>query len=417
MASGSRLNPIRLNRYRANRRSGIGLTFFAVMLMILMAFVALGVDAGMFFTQQAELQVAATSAAAGAAIDLPDGASATALRLATANMPVDQHGAVLAGSDVVTGHWNSSSRTFAANGTPLNSVRISTRKSAANGNPVRWLVGQALGRQAIEISASATAALLPELPGGISATGSIDMSGNASIDSYDASQGPYDPATAGQEGDIVADGTISLGGSSTVKGDVKGASVSAGGNATVTGSMGSTRRPVDLPSVDTSVVETDNDNASLPLYEQGNSTGSPLDADRNFSLSGGVDYEIPPGNYYFNDFSLSGQSSITISGPTNIYLTGDLDTSGGDVLNSSQNPSDLRILMTGGSAVINASIDTYLLLYAPDSDVTVSGSGEVFGAIVGNNVEFSGTGDVHFDVSLSVGDVIPGLSRRSALVD
>jgi cytoskeletal protein CcmA (bactofilin family) len=273
-----------------------------------------------------------------------------------------------------------------------------------------------LGKSSIDMSATATAALLPELPGAIGSTGSISMKGNASVDSYDSSQGTYDPATAGQDGDIVADGTISLSGSSSIKGDVKGSTVTAQGNSQVSGSTAPSRRPLDFPSVDATEVALENDNDGLPTYTKGKQTISPLDGNRNFSLSGGIDYAIPPGNYYFNDLNLSGQSTLTVSGVTTIYLTGDLDTSGGDVINASQDPNNLRILMTGGTAVINASVDWYGLLYAPDTDVTINGTGEVFGAIIARDVDFGGTGDVHFDLNLTASDVIDGLTKRSAIV-
>ena len=403
-------------RHRCRSRSGIALTLFAVILLFLLSFIVLAVDTSFFFTQQAELQVAATAAAAGAALDLPDGATDTALRLAEANMPTLLHGAVLTASGVELGNWNDSTRLFTSGGTPLNAVRVTTSKSSGNGNGVPWLFGRLLGRQDLDLSATATAALLPELPGAIGSTGSISVSGNASTDSYDSTEGPYDPAEAGDDGDLVADGSLSIGGSAVVNGDVKGGSVSSGGGATVTGSISPVRRALSFPPVDTSEVELVNDNDLLPEYEQGNNLVSPLDGNRNFSISSGLSYEIPPGTYYFNDLSLSGQASLNISGPTTIYLTGDLDTSGGDVINSSQDPNSFRILMTGGTAVINASIDWYGLLYAPNSEVTVNGSGDVYGAIVGADVEFSGTGEIHFDVSLTVSDIVDGITKRSAIV-
>ncbi len=404
-------------RHRRRSRSGIALTLLAVLFLVLLSFVVLGVDTSLFLTQRAELQVAATAAAAGAALDLPDGATDTALRLAEANMPAAQHGSVLTGSGVEIGYWSESTRVFIPSGTPVNAVRVTTSKSSASGNAVPWLFGQLLGRQDVDLSASATAALLPELPGAIGSTGSISMSGNASTDSYDSTQGPYNPATAGDGGDVVADGSISIGGSATINGDVRGGSVTSSGGATVTGSTSPLRRSLDFPSVDTTEAAINNDNDALPLYEQGNKLVSPLDGDRNFSLSSGVAYGIPQGTYYFNDLKLSGQASLSVTGPTTIYLTGNLDTSGGDVINATEDPNNLRILMTGGTAVINASVDWYGLLYAPDSEVTINGSGDVYGAIIGEEVKFSGTGDIHFDVSLTVSDVIEGIRDRSAIVD
>ncbi len=406
-----------IRRSRSRTHAGVILIVVALVLLVLMSFVALAVDFSLFYTELAELQIAATSAAAGAALDLPDGATATALRLVEANLPPDVHGPVSDNSDVEVGHWDNSTRTFTAGATPVNAVRVTTQKSNAKGNAANWLVARLLGLDALELTASATATLLPELPGAIGGTGSISLKGNATVDSYDSTAGAYDPATAGDNGDIVAVGSISVGGSATVNGDLKGNGVSSGGNSTVTGSISAPRRPLDFPSVDVTEVAADNDNDALPMVQKGGKLSSPLDADRNFTLSGGVAYEIPPGDYYFNDLKLSGQSSLIVSGPTNIYLTGDLDTSGGDVINNSQDPNNLRIFMTGGSATISASIDWYGLLYAPDSEVTIKGSADIYGAIIGQNVDFGGTGDVHFDESLTLSDIIDGISIRSSVVE
>jgi hypothetical protein len=406
-----------MKRFRQSRaRSGAMLVQVGFVLLALLTFVALAVDVSLFYLQRAELEVAATSAAAGAAIDLSDNPVGTAVRLAEVNLPPALHGTVLASSDVEVGNWKETTRVFTANATPANAVRVTTRKSSARGNAAQWLAGSLFGLSSIDLSSRATAVLLPELPGAIGATGSISITGNVSIDSYSSSEGSYDPALAGEEGDVVTSGDLSFGGSSIVNGDAKGATVSVSGGAQVTGETSDLRRPLDLPPVDATAVAADNDNDLLPGIMKGNNLVSPLDANRNFTLSSGVDYDIPPGAYYFNDLKISGQSSLRVSGPTTIYLTGDLDTSGGDVINSTEDPNNLRIFMTGGSATINASIDWYGLLYAPTSDVSISGSADIYGAIIGENVFANGTGEIHFDTSLTIGDEVAGIVRRSRVV-
>jgi hypothetical protein len=328
------------------------------------------------------------------------------------------HGSVLAAADVETGFWNTTSRTFIVGGTPVNAVRVTTRRSSANGNPVGPMFGWVLGSSGHDLHASATAMLLPLLPGGLASTGDISLSGNVTIDSYHSTEGAYDPGTAGDNGDVATDGSVSITGSVTVNGDVTGGDVSSGGGGTVTGDMSEPRRPISLPPVDTSGVESDNDNDQLPLIQQGNRMVSPLDADRNFSLSSNVDYDIPPGTYYFNDMTLSGQATLNLSGPTVFYLTGDLDTSGGDVVNTTEDPKNLVIYMTGGTATVNASVDWYGVIYAPETDIQFTGSADVYGAIVGASIDASGSGEIHFDEDVSfVLEADIDLPNRSTLVD
>lgn len=397
-------------------RSAIILVKLALLLPVLMLFVALGVDVGLFYMQLAELQVAAEAAAVGAAHDLPDDPSSTAIRIAESNMPIAVHGTVLTPSQIDIGYWDGSSRSFVAGATPTNAVRVTAQKSAASGNPVRWLVGDILGLTPLDIRSQATAVLLPELPGGVSSRGSITMSGKATTGSYDARLGPYDYNSPGQNGDLTANQSISLTGSVRISGSLRADNISVGGNANVSGSSSTLRRPLSLPSVDTTEISFNNDNASLPPITKGNNTEPVLDADGNFLLNGNVDYSIPPGDYYFNDFSVGGQARLTVSGPTNIYLTGNLDTSGGNMVNSSQLPSNMRVLMEGGTARVNAGLKWYGLLYAPDTDVILNGNAEVFGAVVGDNVQSNGTAEIYFDESLTIGDLIPGIPKRSRIV-
>ncbi len=395
------------------------LLLLAFLLFILFGFAALAVDVGHFYQTKDLLQVTASSAATSAALDLPDerAASATAIHFASLNMPSSEHGQVLTSSDVIFGNWNDDTRTFTSGGTPVNAVRVTTRRESSGGNAVGTFFGRLLGVTEANINATATAKLLPDLLGAIGAGGSISITGNLTIDSYNSTEGSYDPGTSGDNGDIAAGGAVSVGGSAEIQGSVRGETVSTSGSAEI-GETSVSRREVDYPSIDISEAQDENDNENLPLITQGNQTFSPLDAQGNFRLSSGVDYGIPPGVYLFNDLSLDGQASLNISGPTDIYLTGDLDTSGGDLINSTENPNNLRILMTGGTAELNASVDWYGLLYAPDSEVVLSGSADIYGAIIGENVTASGTGDIHFDEGLELGDDLSSqLPKRSNLVE
>ena len=103
----------------------------------------------------------------------------------------------------------------------------------------------------------------------------------------------------------------------------------------VTGNTSPRLRPLNLPSVDMSDVSITNDNSSLPQIQKGNNFVDILDGSRNFTLDGGRSYTIPTGDYYFNDLTLTGSSTLNVDPGVNIYLTGKLNTSGGDLINSS----------------------------------------------------------------------------------
>lgn len=107
--------------------------------VLLTGIVGLSVDITDAFRNQALLQSAADSAAVAAVMSLhePDEEPvAMANAYAAANMNQTHNGDVLADADIAIGHWDFTNRIFTAGGTPENAVRVITRRSVANANPV-----------------------------------------------------------------------------------------------------------------------------------------------------------------------------------------------------------------------------------------------------------------------------------------
>ena len=92
-----------------------------------------------------------------------------------------------------------------------------------------------------------------------------------------------------------------------------------------------------LSPTDPGSTDQNNDNASIPNSDGGQ---TPLNAKGEYSLSGGDAADLPPGTYYFSKLTLSGGSTIRISGPTVIYVTGDVSLSGGSVTNATSLPKE-----------------------------------------------------------------------------
>ena len=125
---------------------------------------------------------------------------------------------------------------------------------------------------------------------------------------------------------------------------------------------------------------------------------------------------MPPGTYYLNDFTLSGQSVLNFNGRTILYITGNLERGGGTAVNNdSMVPSNLEIYMTGGTANITSNNDFYGVIYAPNTDITLSGVADLYGAAVGKTLSMTGGGQAFYDESLDLSQV--DLPKRTALVD
>ncbi len=141
-----------IRAFQRDERGGTML-LMAIGLLASASMAALAVDMGYFYLLKTQLQTTADVSALAAVRQLPDqnALRATALAYAIKNMSASEHGSVLVNADVVTGNWDSGSRTFTAAGTPLNAVQVVTRRSQANGNAAGTFFARIIDQDAIDI--------------------------------------------------------------------------------------------------------------------------------------------------------------------------------------------------------------------------------------------------------------------------
>jgi Flp pilus assembly protein TadG len=139
------------------RHRGVVILFVIFLLVALLMFCSLAVDYGRVQTAKTELQAAADGAARAAATTLESGQSAAttaAQQVALANA-ADGQSIVLRSSDIVFGRWANGS--FTSGATPTNAVRVTARRTDAQGNPVPLLFASTLGMTKMDVIASSTA--------------------------------------------------------------------------------------------------------------------------------------------------------------------------------------------------------------------------------------------------------------------
>ena len=116
-------------------------------------------------------------------------------------------------------------------------------------------------------------------------------------------------------------------------------------------------------------------------------------------LSGNAKIEIYPG------------SSLTIYTAGNVDITGGAGIQNGTTTTPS-NPVNFTLLGTrteaqivAGSSmqILNVKGTSYLscVIFAPNGNVTVNGTGDTYGSVVGNRVDMVGSGNFHQDLSLA----------------
>ncbi len=391
-------------------RRGNVLVLAAVMMVVMFAFAAFSIDVGRLVVANAELQNAADAAAMSGASHLSDGpaqARSAAILLAAENEAVGR-AVTITNADIVLGIWNEDTASFAAlaagDESAANAVRVSCSRTNAGGNPIALFFAGFLGRDTADVSVMSTAQAKPNRCALFIGIDKATLSGGSYTDSYNSQNGPYSTTSARNKGHICSNGSISLSSSSFVNGNAlpgPGQSVSMSGSSYVTGSIVPRNELMYLPPVDFGNSATKNNNTSIPTSDYGE---TPYDSgNQEFKLSGGDHVVLPPGTYYFSKFTLSGGSSITVLDKTVIYCVGDFSASGSSIANASQQPGKLQIFCTGSKVDISGGSHFYGAVYAPASKIVrSSGSGHVFGSLIGKELTMSGGGGGHADESLGL---------------
>src|SRR5438876_4031828 len=237
---------------------------------------------------------------------------------------------------------------------------------------------------------------------GLSTETGITLTGGAGTDGYDSRNGPYNPLIPDSTGSVATNGSVVMnGGPTLVKGDAAAVGTVTGG--TVTGARTSGAAP--FPHMSNLACPTGGYTPSLP---QGRGISyDPATGVLRVTAGGNLTLKAPPTQYYFSQVVLTGNSTLTVNGGqhVDIYIEKSLDLSGGGIVNTAAQPTQLGIwacgipnatqwTLTGGSGA-------YFSLYAPSHPVVVTGGGDLWGAVVGASFTASGGATLHYDEALA----------------
>ncbi len=163
----------------------------------------------------------------------------------------------------------------------------------------------------------------------------------------------------------------------------------------------------------------------VPQHPVGSMHLNPLNSNTSLGAAGQTS------NYYIDaggsEIALSGQSTITVNGPTRIYLEGDTSNtpsvvsfSGKSaVSNVSQRPADLMLFYGGNGTIDISGLGTFCgIIVAPNATVKMHGNAQIYGAIVGNIVGLNGGGNsgaVHYDQALDGVNPFPSVASYQVI--
>lgn len=269
--------------------------------------------------------------------------------------------------------------------------------------------------------------------------GRIDIGGTVRVDSYNSCDetmstlGEYDPAKAGDSGDIASNGTfakqVDTGGDVQIKGHV---STGPGGTLGMNGTSISIGSETFVDSGRTGIEPgwfRDDMNANIPdspIPPSGGYTGFPSGGWVNGTY---YNYIVPSGVYQVGSLQLSSSQKILITGDVDLKVT-DLQITGSAAIEIAPTGT-LRLFMSGntatigGSGIVNQSTEPwrftyygaktnmrvnfagtsafYGTIYAPYAELNLSGGALLYGGTVSKTVKATGGFTLHYDQCLSKG--------------
>jgi hypothetical protein len=227
----------------------------------------------------------------------------------------------------------------------------------------------------------------------------VNLVGNSSIDSFDSRNGPYDAATRGSNGDTRSNGAITLSGSSMIYGGAMSVTAINADAGAVTGAQVVPAPPLNLPSVPA---------CGPPYYPStvgitttGNASYNPATGELR-AMSGSI--TLAAGTYCFQSINLSGNSTLSVSGPVSVFLTHASDIGGGGVLNPSGIAANFLLYSScadsGDGLQLQGGASAYVAVYAPDTCMKFAGGPDLYGAVVAGCFSNVGAATIHYDESL-----------------
>lgn len=369
--------------------------FYTTLALVALAAVCvLAVDLGRVQLVKTELRRTSDAAARYAVTGITNGTAVSRANHIGAQNTADGEPYTFPAADVEVGEWNTTSNTFQPGGASPNAVRVTARRTAATGNPVPTALAKSFGIDSVDLTVQSVAFI--RLSGyGVIGLEFIYMTGNAS-DSYWSRNGGSAGGSSGQYGSVASNGNIVLQGNSSIHGDARpGAGKAVFGAPAVSGSTQPLSEPLVFPNGDAGTYASNNNNNLVP---------SQFKRASSLRVSSSQTLTLPGGNYYFNNIEIGGALSFT--GPATIYCYGTFAMYG-HADTSSNVPGNLKLVMcptpsgaAPGNVYIGSSAALYANIYAPQSHVLMSGTGDIYGSVLGRSVSMTGTSAIHYDLSL-----------------
>jgi hypothetical protein len=260
----------------------------------------------------------------------------------------------------------------------------------------------------------------------IATSGTITMNGHPSVDSYDSRLGAYNTSSnRSASGSIATDSTaspaVSLGG-----GTVYGTVTTGPGGTISGGTVGDAAWIASHSGIEPGWTN-DNMNVSFPSNSPPSGAASFSTLPAATTVGGITAIYLPTGSYSASSFSSSGTPVIitgnvtfldtgtfSISGQGYVqimpgasftmYAGGSVNVAGNGVINGTGFAGNFNVLGLAGSTSMQfaGNADFNATVYAPQADITITGNGEAYGAVIAKSAILNGNATFHYDKALAL---------------
>lgn len=371
-------------------RRGSTLIYYTVIGTVLCGLLALAVDLGRVQVAKREIEDAVDAAARYGATGLSDGTAVAKAISAAGENQFNGQGLTITASDVTTGNYSPSTRTFTTNGTPANAIRV--RISKTSGRNVGTILGQVLGMSSVQLSTqsfaydknfgSTTTSTPAGAIKGFVGVNWFNFNGPISIQAWDSSTNSLLGAAAWVAPQTK--GPVNLNNGVNIQGELQTATTPTMNGATIT--KGIKALPAGFGTYAAPV-------APSGATYLGNYNGPP-----------GASQTFAAGVYRFDTFNVPLGKAVSFSGAAEIYVNGSINIAG--AINTSGNiPSNLKIYNTSGSGVdigTNTTSPIYAEIYAPNSPFNLN-SRTFYGSLISTGINVNSTFNMYIDARSAAG--------------
>lgn len=249
---------------------------------------------------------------------------------------------------------------------------------------------------------------------------SLSISGGSWVDSYNSANGLYSAQKPGTKGDISTNakvkGSIQLSGGSYVKGGIHvgvGGVVGPAAPTKPTSNSNNTvwkdwncysltedelAQPIALPAVEIPSLGASQGDLKVNYKGASPSPGTYAEV----TVNGGGTLTLTAGSYVFDSLKITGGGKLSTSGAVKIYIKKELDLSGGGVVNTTNKPANLVVLLSDSvEGKISGGAQSTMVVYGPKASLKFTGGNDLYGALIGNDVTVTGGSKLHYDEALS----------------